>query len=82
MRRKPMGVRRYVQSGGAFCIYCESQDIEGGEVTIEDGLAFQEITCAACHATWTDVYHLKMYVYPRPGDAPPEKEAHGQDHSG
>jgi transcription elongation factor Elf1 len=40
-----------------YCPFCNSEDIEGHEVEICDGIATQHITCE-CGAKWTDVYRL------------------------
>jgi hypothetical protein len=37
------------------CPACGDWQIEGGSVSIEDGLALQPVSCLTCHATWRDV---------------------------
>lgn len=51
-------IAKYLQQGGVNCPHCQSQDIEGQEVDINAGRAYQNCDCAACGATWTDVYML------------------------
>lgn len=40
------------------CPHCGSEDVEGGEVNVDAGGAWQEVTCNECGATWNDVYKL------------------------
>ena len=53
-----MNEKEYVQSGGCRCPFCGSQDIEGGDREIDDGVAQQEMYCTECDGEWIDVYHL------------------------
>ena len=43
------------------CPMCEDTDVEGGSVDINNGHAFQNITCLSCGASWTDEYKLHRY---------------------
>ena len=47
----------YVDIGGGFCPYCGG-DALGGEITIETGVVFQEMSCLDCEQRWRDVYYL------------------------
>ncbi len=47
----------YVQGGGVACPFCTNGDIEGGNVEIDAGGAYQPITCS-CGSSWNDVYQL------------------------
>jgi hypothetical protein len=53
-------VDQYLRSSGVCCPVCGSDDIEGGSVEINEGVATQYIRCRAdgCGATWTDIYRL------------------------
>ena len=51
----------HAKTGGTCCPACGSEDIEGQEVTIEAGIAFQDITCNECDSSWTDEYTLTGY---------------------
>lgn len=51
----------YVEAGGAICPVCESNDIEGGPVEIDIGVAQQYCTCLNCDASWRDLYDLTGY---------------------
>ena len=51
-------VRRYVRSGGTRCLFCGDSSIEGSSFDSEEGGASQELTCARCGGTWTDVHRL------------------------
>lgn len=51
-------ITNYLAHRGARCIACTSEDITGESVTIEDGKAFQEVSCNACKERWVDIYRL------------------------
>ncbi len=40
------------------CPTCGDSDIEGDNVSLEEGLASQPIMCLSCDASWRDVYVL------------------------
>jgi hypothetical protein len=42
----------------AQCVCCLSTDIVGACVVIDDGCAYQNVSCSECDAQWTDVYEL------------------------
>lgn len=45
-----------------LCPVCDSPDIVGRSVDIEDGNASQSVTCGACEASWLDVYRLSAVL--------------------
>jgi len=52
-------IEKYLKSKGVRCLVCGSEDIEGNFISVEEGVASQEITCCDCGATWTDNYKLE-----------------------
>lgn len=48
----------YIQSGGACCPFCGSEDLDGHGVDINSGTASQEVMCTDCGEGWFDVYTL------------------------
>jgi len=48
--------KKYLASDGVRCPYCGSEDLTGGPVEIDAGIAMQDIVCDSCEKTWTDVY--------------------------
>jgi DNA-directed RNA polymerase subunit RPC12/RpoP len=52
----------YKEQNGEKCMFCWRPQLQGEDVNIESGQASQNITCAACGATWTDVYVLTNAV--------------------
>ena len=52
------------------CPVCASWDTEGRSVSIEDGLAFQEVSGQNCRASWRDVYVLSGYDDLDVGESP------------
>lgn len=49
---------RYIKTGGSHCLYCGSHDMSGSHVCVDTNIAWQEIHCCRCGATWQDVYDL------------------------
>ena len=52
----------YATIGGGQCPICRSEDIEGGNVTVETGGAWQTCSCNNCDHSWDDVYVLTGYT--------------------
>lgn len=53
----------YIEGGGNFCPLCESADITGGAIMVEQLEAWQSVWCNECGAEWLDVYkfsHVQM----------------------
>lgn len=57
----PLSSFEYAQEGGTRCPMCLSDNIEGREINIDQGSAWQECSCLNCHAAWNDVYALTGY---------------------
>lgn len=51
-------VKWYLDHKGVKCPKCHSSDIEGQEVTVEAGEAYQDVSCSECGYRWQDVYQL------------------------
>lgn len=56
--------QQYVADGGIKCPGCESEDIVGDDISVEEGVATQEMSCNTCNLEWTDVYRL-VSITPR-----------------
>jgi hypothetical protein len=59
------------------CPTCGGREIEGESVSIEDGLALQNVGCLSCNAAWRDVYVLSGFDqliidHPAADDATPD----------
>lgn len=51
--------KEYIEAGGASCIICKSQNIEGVSFkSITEVSVGQDISCSDCGSTWTDIYYL------------------------
>lgn len=48
----------YLKWHGVHCPFCDSTQIEGGSVEVNDGGAFQEVNCLDCESEWHDMYTL------------------------
>jgi len=52
-------IKGYIRSGGVYCPYCGSHDLdEFGQDFDETGIQ-KYIRCLACDERWTDIYTLK-----------------------
>lgn len=49
-------MKKYMEDGGVACPFCGCEDIEGSQVEIDAGFAFQKISCTKCEKTWIDYY--------------------------
>ena len=58
---KPKSESWYVRNEGLQCPYCESDQLQGSNIEIECGWAFQEMLCSNCQKHWTDHYKLVGY---------------------
>jgi transcription elongation factor Elf1 len=58
---KAMGQKTYIANSGVACPLCHSGDVTGGHIQIDGGIAWQEIDCGNCNASWTDIYKLTGY---------------------
>ena len=45
------------------CPNCDSNQVSGKSVEIENDMARQEVDCLECGAGWTDHYSLQEYTY-------------------
>lgn len=50
----------YLKNPG-HCPFCNSYQIEGESVEIDGAEAWQEVSCQACEASWTDTYKLTSF---------------------
>ena len=62
MKLKQATQEEYLLDGGLKCPYCDSEAIEGTEVHIEAGYAYQDMMCDECGRGWTDTYRLTGYA--------------------
>lgn len=53
-----MNETEYVEAMGTLCLFCGSEQIEGGPVEIDDGRAWQHMKCNDCDSEWDDLYDL------------------------
>ncbi len=61
-QRKPeLTPQQYAEKRGARCPFCESTELQGESIEVEDGAAFQRVGCLDCEGSWVDVYKLEGY---------------------
>jgi hypothetical protein len=53
--------KEYVDAGGSCCPSCKGKEIEGDAISVDGGIAWQEIKCLGCGASWNDLYTLTGY---------------------
>lgn len=51
-------MKKYINEGGEFCPYCDSDNLDSGDIHIDTGYASQEIWCRDCKEAWYDEYEL------------------------
>lgn len=61
MEKKPLTRQQYLKAQGLKCPQCHADGVEGNDVEINAGRAFQNCNCTSCGATWTDCYDLTGY---------------------
>ena len=64
----PIRQDTYAANAEHRCPVCNSDQIEGTNVEIANGYAFQPCDCAECGATWVDRYALEGYQELRYGE--------------
>jgi len=51
-------VKNYLKEGGVRCPFCRSDQIQGEDIDIDAGRAYQDMKCLDCDSVWTDTYAL------------------------
>lgn len=64
-----MSQQQYIAHKGLKCPFCGGSEIEGAEVNIDEGGAYQEVSCLDCNAVWSDNYDLVRYEFNETPDA-------------
>jgi uncharacterized Zn finger protein len=57
-----MTSEEYAKTGGGMCPFCGGATLEGHEVEIQEGKAWQRVDCDDCGKSWADNYVLKGYT--------------------
>ncbi len=50
--------KKYVEQGGVVCPFCGTIDISAGRFDASDCVAWSNVECQECGATWQDIYRL------------------------
>jgi len=53
-----MKKKDYIRNGGQMCPFCSGGSLQGGSIHVDDGRAFQQVSCLECERIWQDVYRL------------------------
>ena len=51
-------INNYVKNGGGYCPFCESDNISFHEITPDDGICTQFVSCDDCGKDWDDIFKL------------------------
>ncbi len=51
-------VQEYINCGGVFCPFCQSNELSTHNVEFNEGVATQDVSCNDCQKHWTDTYTL------------------------
>ena len=51
----------YAEKGGVVCPKCQSEEIHGDRIDIDEGYAYQRCYCTVCNTEWTDEYKITGY---------------------
>lgn len=57
----PVEQATHVDRQGSICVECYSDQIEGQDISFEEGKMIQVIFCYDCNSSWADVYKLIGY---------------------
>jgi hypothetical protein len=49
---------KYLEAGGAYCPFCNGNDVDCGCVSSDYGALYQRMTCRVCSHTWVESYSL------------------------
>ena len=49
---------KYVQSGGQYCLFCGSDNLDAATVEADGATAYSNVFCNDCKKEWTDEYKL------------------------
>lgn len=50
--------KKYMDSGGSLCPYCDSDNITADPIEADAGCASGVVRCKECGKSWTDYYNL------------------------
>ena len=50
--------RNYIRNAGQRCPFCDSDNLDHGQIGVEMGEAWQHVRCIACEKIWTEYYDL------------------------
>jgi len=50
--------KKYLESGGNYCPFCDSKFIEAGQSEADGNMIFQDVSCPDCEKRWVDQYTL------------------------
>lgn len=71
--------KAYIKHNGTVCPECYGTELEGQEIVIDNGKAFQDVHCMDCHAEWTDEYQLSNLIKISESELPDPVLAHKLD---
>ena len=63
--------RKYLEKSGSLCPFCESSGLSSGPIRADGPVAWAEVECDDCGASWQDVWALVDMAQVTDGPEPP-----------
>ena len=54
----PEDRKQYIESRGLFCPFCESKELQVGEIELNEDQCEVEVSCDLCEKEWEEIYTL------------------------
>jgi transposase-like protein len=52
----------YVKHRGSKCPFCQTENIEGGDIDFDSAMMSQKMSCHYCEQEWVDLYSLTGWI--------------------
>ena len=67
----PAWKRKYLENSGGLCPFCDGSDPSSGPIQADGPVAWAEVECEGCGASWQDVWALVDITEVTDGSAGP-----------
>ncbi len=58
---EPLTQKQFIEEGGSCCPSCKGSDIESEGIEVDGSIAWAEVSCNECSATWQELYKICGY---------------------
>ena len=62
MRLRKKTIDSYIKRNGDGCLFCNSHNVEGRNLDLDEGAYRQTMSCSDCGHEWIDVYQLVRVI--------------------